>query len=128
MLNFGEFIKESVKTTLTLYHGTCYNNGAKLIDNGWKPLSGLVGGNMGNPNYLYLSSEPEDALWFAEERGCNTVVEISDIPIDYLRPDPEDEAGYTISELFIRMDKHNLPAKFILTKSLDSSHFSLYKF
>lgn len=43
-------------------------------------------------------------MWFAEEKGCNTVIEIMNIPIDYLRPDPEDEAGFTMKELLNRID------------------------
>ena len=124
--SFNQFINENVSRTLTLYHGTCESNGKNLIENGWKPINSGYGGNMGNPNYLYLSSEPEDALWFAEEKGCNTVIEVINIPIDYLRPDPEDEAGFTMKELLDRIDTNGFPVKFILTKPLDNSHFKLY--
>ena len=124
--SFNQFINENVGRTLTLYHGTCDSNGKNLIENGWKPMSDGYGGNMGNPNYLYLSSEPEDALWFAEEKGCNTVIEIINIPIDYLRPDPEDEAGFTMKKLLDRIDTNGFPSKFILTKPLDKTHFKLY--
>lgn len=123
---FNQFINENVNRTLTLYHGTCEGNSKNLIDNGWKPINSGYGGNMGNPNYLYLSSEPEDALWFAEENGCNTVIEIMNIPIDYLRPDPEDEAGFTMKELLDRIDTNGFPAKFILIKPLDNTHFKPY--
>jgi len=111
--------------TLTLYHGTCEANGKNLIENGWKPLNNGYGGNMGNPKYLYLSSEPEDALWFAEEKGCNTVIMLLNIPIENLRPDPEDESGFSMSELINRIDK--FPAKFILTIPLDKTYFKLYQ-
>ena len=124
--SFNQFINENVVRTLTLYHGTCEDNGKNLIEHGWKPTNNSYGGNMGNPNYLYLSSEPKDALWFAEEKGCNTVVEIINIPIDYLRPDPEDEAGFTIKELLDRINTNGFPAKFILTKPLNNTHFKLY--
>jgi hypothetical protein len=126
---FNQFINENINRKLTLYHGTCKENGDSLIENGWKPRSGGYGGNMGNPNYLYLTSEPEDALWFAEEKGCTSVIEVSNIPLDYLRPDPEDEAGFTMTELLDRIDtekKYKSPAKFILTKPLDNSYFSEY--
>ena len=120
---YKKFINENIKNTLTLYHGTC--NGENLIKNGWKPNTGYVGSNMGNPNYLYLSSEPQDALWFAEEKGCNIVIEIVDIPIDYLRPDPDDEAGFSMKELLDRINNSKLPSKFILTKQLNNKHFKL---
>lgn len=48
------------------------------------------------------------------------------IPIEYLRPDPEDEAGFTMKELLDRIDTNGFPAKFILTKPLDNSHFKPY--
>lgn len=124
--SFNQFINENATRTFTLYHGTCSNNGVKLIEHGWEPKNVAYGSNMGNPNYLYLSSEPEDALWFAEEKGCNTVIQVSNIPIDYLRPDPEDEAGFTMIELLDRIDNTSSPAKFILTKPLNKSHFTLY--
>ncbi len=112
--------------TLTLYHGTCPENANELINNGWKPSDGGMGANMGNPKHLYLSSEPEDALWFAQEKGCGTLVEIKNIPIEYLRPDPEDEAGYKMGELINRIKTTQFPAKFILTQPLDSNHFGMY--
>jgi len=125
--NFDRFINENFNRKLTLYHGTCDENAKNLVENGWYPINTTFGGNMGNPKYLYLSSAPEDALWFAEEKGCNTIVQIVDIPIDYLRPDPEDEAGFTMKELLNRIDTSKFPAKFILTIPLNNSHFKIYK-
>jgi len=123
---FIDFILENNTRKLTLYHGTCRENANNLVENGWKPIN-KSGSNMGNPNYLYLSSEPEDALWFAEEKGCNTVVEVKDIPIEFLRPDPEDEAGFTMSDLLNRIDTTGYPAKFALFQSLDNKHFKIKK-
>lgn len=117
---------EQFSNTITLYHGTCDIHGSLLIENGWGPNKVGSGANMGNPKYLYLSSEPEDALWFAQEKGCETVIKVKDIPLDYLRPDPEDEAGYTMNELISRMKRTGMPSKFVLFISLDKSHFSLY--
>ncbi len=125
--NFNNFINENYKSIdkLTLYHGTCLPNAQNIIDNGWKPLSSSYGSNMGNSNYLYLSSDKEDALWFAEEKGCNTIIMVSDIPIEYLKPDPEDEIGYTTEELLDRMYNTQIPSKFALTKPLDKEHFKI---
>jgi len=123
---FEEFDKEDI---ITLYHGTTEHSAKALINNGW--VSGnYIGSNMGNSNYLYLTSEPEDALWFANENGGNSIVEVSNIPISYLRPDPEDEAGYTMYELLDYLysdNKYKLPVKFILTKPLDEKHFNIYE-
>ena len=57
-----------------LYHGTCPDNAASLVQNGWTPRSGSQGGNMGQTRYLYLTTGREDALWFADQKGCDTVV------------------------------------------------------
>lgn len=124
---YKNFINENLNRKLTLYHGTCEENGKELIKNGWFPKNMSYGSNFGNPNYLYLSTEPEDALWFAEEKGCSTVVRLTDVPIDYLKPDPEDEAGFTMNELLDRIDSTGFPAKFCLIKPIDNTYFSLYK-
>jgi hypothetical protein len=125
--SYEQILNEGVGRVLTLYHGTCGDNGKNLIENGWEPIITGYGGNMGNPNYLYLSSEPEDALWFAEEKGCDTVIEVVNVPIKYLRPDPEDEAGFTMKELLDRINTSGFPAKFVLTKPLDNTHFKIKK-
>lgn len=127
-------IFENFNKTITMYHGTCLNNAEKLIKNGWKPYSGLIGGNLGQNKYLYLTSEKQDALWYAEEKGCNTIIEISNIPISYLIFDPEDgmpdlydyKIGNAINKI-INKTKYSLPVKLALTKELDSSHFKIIK-
>lgn len=111
------------KNKITLYHGTCQENALEIINNGWKPIN-KYGNNMGNPNYLYLSSDTEDALWFAQQKGCNSIVKVSNIPIKYLKPDPEDEAGFTMEQLLYRITNTQIPAKFILTEPLNKSFFS----
>ena len=78
----------------------------------------------GNPRYLYVTTEPEDARWFSNQIGEDTVVEIKDIPLDFLRPDPEDEAGFTMKEL---LNRKGLPSKFIIIKELDKKHFRIYE-
>lgn len=112
-------------TIITLYHGTTKYCADNMVENGWKPLKYSSGSNQGNPNYLYLTSEPENALWYAENNNGNTIVEVKDIPLSFLRPDPEDEAGYTMSELIERMNHSMMPANFILTKELDKKHFKI---
>ena len=78
--------------------------------------------------YLYLTSGIEDARWFANEKGEDTIIEVKDIPIEYLRPDPEDEAGFSMNELLARIynnAKYKFPSKFILTQPLNSNHFNI---
>ena len=123
---FDQFLFETLNRKLTLYHGTCKENADNLFENGWKP-SNRIGSNMGQGQYLYLSSEPEDALWFAQEKGCDTVVEVKDILIELLRPDPEDEAGFSMNDLLRRIDETGFPAKFALHQELNSQYFRIYK-
>ena len=110
-----------------MYHGTSSGSAQSLIKNGWKPNSGFVGGNFGNAKYLYLTNEPENAMWYANESGNDTVVKVSDVPIEFLRPDPEDEAGYTMTELFDRINHPMFPSPscFISTRELSSDYFSI---
>ena len=110
---------------LTLYHGTSLNNAISLVNNGWQPYSGNIGGNIGQNKYLYLTNEPENARWFANEKGEDTIVEVSNVPLEYLKPDPEDEAGFTMKELLNRIDKTGLPSSFVLYKDLNSDHFKI---
>ena len=121
--NFYQF-NENILQKLTLYHGTSNNTANYLIENGWIPRKIGSGGNMGNPRYLYVTTEPEDARWFSNQIGEDTVVEIKDIPLDFLRPDPEDEAGFTMKEL---LNRKGLPSKFIIIKELDKKHFRIYE-
>ena len=114
---------------ITLYHGTTKQNAVRLITNGWE-VSNIIGSNLGNPKYLYLTSEPEDAMWFANENSGDVILQVIDIPISYLIPDPEDEAGFSMRELldrFYSTKKYKTPVKFALYKPLDSKHFNYYE-
>lgn len=115
--------EKSKLTKLTLYHGTCSENAEKLVNSGWEPRVTGYGANMGNPKYLYLSNEPLDALWFANSRGCDSVVQLTDVPIELLSPDPEDEAGYSMQDL---LNRSWGPSKFILKGKLGSEYFKNY--
>ena len=115
---------KTANNKLTLYHGTCLDNAKNLINNGWEPNIVGSGANMGNPNYLYLTDFPENAEWFANEKGCSTIIKVSNIPIEYLRADPEDFSGYTTDEV-LNMMGGGMPVSFILTKKLDKSYFSI---
>lgn len=114
----------SIKT-LDLFHGTCMHNAERMIEFGWKANSVSAGANQGQTRYLYLSSGIEDARWFAEEKGCDVVIKISNIPIDYLKPDPEDEAGFTMDDLLSRIDRGVIPSKFVLIKDLPKENFEI---
>jgi len=106
-----------------LYHGTTPEAAEALMARGWKPGSAPQGANMGQVRYLYLTTEYEDALWFAEQKGCDTVLEVRDVPPDCLAVDPEDGSGATVEEEV--SSPYGLPGKLVLTKPLGPRHFSL---
>jgi hypothetical protein len=106
-----------------LFHGTCPDNAASLVRNGWIPRSGSHGSNMGQTRYLYLTTGREDALWFAEQKGCDTVVEVHNVPLDHLIVDPEDGGADSLHDEMNSI--HGLPGKVALIKPLPAIHFHL---
>lgn len=109
---------------VTLFHGTCAENAKSLVKNGWQPNQVSAGGNAGQARYLYLSTGREDALWFAEEKGCDVVLEVT-VPMDALAVDPEDGIGETVEDEM--NNKHGLPGKLVLTHPLSAEHFRIVK-
>lgn len=111
--------------TITLYHGTCEDNAAALMRQGWTPYRAPMGGNMGRRCYLYLSTDPEDARWFSNQKGCDVVMAVRDIPVALLRVDPEDGSSDTVEdELTLPQRMKGLPGKVVLTRALGPDHFS----
>lgn len=117
----GKIMNNKIK----LYHGTCKDSANILLKNGWKSGWGFIGGNSGDKNFLHLTSDPYDALWFAQEKGCNIVLEIR-VPISDLKPDKIDEAGFTIEDLFYRMKTSKLPAKFMTNKNISPEDITIH--
>jgi len=109
---------------VTLYHGTTEDAADALLSGGWKPNSGTMGGNCGNPSLLYLTTEPENALWFAQEKGGNTVLAVQ-VPFDSLIVDPEDGSEETVEEE-LQM-AFGLPGSVACTKPLPVEAFSLHE-
>lgn len=112
---------------LTLYHGTCPDSASLLCKNGWAPNQVPVGGNMGQSKFLYLSTGWEDAQWFAQEKGCDTVLEVRDIPLTFLAVDPEDGSSDTLEEELNLPKTTGLPGKVVLTHSLPANHFHVMR-
>lgn len=119
-------LNESRNQKITLYHGTSSENAKKLLKYGWKPNQLSRGSSQGNPRYLYLTSHPDDAMWFAQQKGESSVLKVKDIPLNYLIPDPEDEAGFTMDDLLNRIETMKIPSKFALVKSLGNDHFEVF--
>jgi len=113
------------KTVPVLYHGTCEENALSIVKNGWQPKSGTRGANMGQTRFLYLSTGYEDALWFANEKGCNTVLRVKNVPYDFLIVDPEDGIRHTVEDELNCPSKSGYPGKVALTKTLSANHFEI---
>ena len=109
--------------TYTLYHGTCSDSATKLLRNGWSPNSGTIGANQGQPYYLYLTTTPENALWFAEQKGCSTILKVT-VPASFLRVDPEDGIANSVGEEL--SSPYGLPGSVICIRALAPENFSIH--
>lgn len=109
---------------ITVYHGTCAPNAQNLCANGWAPNSGGVGGNGGQARYLYLTTGIEDAEWFANEKGCTTVLAVT-VPMAFLIVDPEDGMSDTLEDEI--NNSMGLPGKVALTKPIGPEAFKVVK-
>lgn len=114
-------------TTITMFHGTSEASGLNLMANGWQPNKWNQGGNLGQMKYLYLTTDSEDAKWFANEKGENTIVKVKHIPLTDLIVDPEDGTGNSVAEELESSRRLGLPAKLALTKPLTKDHFEILK-
>jgi hypothetical protein len=112
---------------MKLYHGTSRENAIKLLNQGWSPFQISSGANRGNPRYLYLTNEPENALWFAQEKGESIVLVLEDIPLEYLAVDPEDGLKDSVEQEILHSVKTKLPAYLVLTKPIGPNFFKLFK-
>lgn len=123
-MRINEILTET-SDTVTLYHGTCPESAKILLANGWEPKIASRGANMGQSQYLYLTTEPDDALWFAQEKGCDTVLKVSNVPLSILRVDPEDGVGDTVYDEL--NSSRGLPGKVVAFRPLGKEHFSVVK-
>lgn len=110
---------------ILLYHGTSARNAVRLLAGGWTPGLEPSGSQCGDPARLYLTTLPEDAAWFAEQKEHGMVLELR-VPRDLLRLDPEDRAGDTVEEEFAISARTGLPAKFTIVRPLASEAFAFH--
>ena len=119
--------KKRKNPNIILFHGTSEHYGNLLLKNGWQPNKIKPGANQGQSKYLYLTSEPLDALWFAEQINENTILKVLIPNMNYLSIDPEDSIGNSIEEELEISKKLGTPTKFVLVKELSKNHFSKFK-
>jgi hypothetical protein len=102
-----------------LYHGTTRESADILMQNGWQPSVWSQGSHCGQTKFLYLTNEPENALWYSQEKGehivLNVIVNIKDLKVD-----PEDGICDSLEEE-LKLNVGNL----VLTTSLEASNFSI---
>jgi 8-oxo-dGTP pyrophosphatase MutT (NUDIX family) len=103
---------------LELFHGTCNQNAASLLERGWNGKS-PTGAHGGQSKYLYVTNEYDNALWFAQERGCNTVLKVK-VKKSQLGVDPEDGIGPTVDDELNR----ETPAYLVVKTPLPAEAFS----
>jgi hypothetical protein len=112
--------------TVTLYHGTDDVSGESLIENGWEPNAWSAGGNCGQTRCLYLTSEPENALWFAEEKGFSTVLAV-ELAVADLIVDPEDGIGESVAEEIEIAERNGLPYNLAAVRPIPAGAFRLHE-
>lgn len=107
-------------SVVTLFHGTSAESAEALLRDGWQPLSSPAGNQMGRRNLLYLTTTAENAAWYAEQKGSDTVLEVT-LELDDLVVDPEDGTADTVDgELNLR---HGLPGNLATCRTLPAAAF-----
>jgi hypothetical protein len=125
VLSFQQFILETFVPDetghYTLYHGTDNHSADHLLKHGWKPNEHHSGNQCGRKQYLYLTNHPDNARWYADQKGSNRVLKVR-VHKSHLKVDPEDGIADTVhDELNI---KHGLPGNVVAHVSLPAHHFS----
>lgn len=110
--------------SVDMFHGTCPDSAEKLLNDGWKPNEWMQGGNLGKRDLLYLASDPKNARWFANEKGCDVVLKVRNIPMDRLTIDPEDCVWCENAEKEME-GKYGF--NLALKEDLSAEHFRLYR-
>lgn len=110
-------------TSRTLYHGTTLRSAERMLSEGWSPHSHPSGSQCGRPHLLCLTTTPDNALWYAQEKGCTTVLEIT-VPLTHLGVDPDDGVADTVTEEC--QLPHGLPGNLVCKRPLPSTAFRLH--
>lgn len=116
-----------VGQAITLFHGTSRDSADALLSKGWSPSETGVspGANQGRRGHLYLTTEPLDALWFAEQKGEQTVLSVT-VAIEDLIVDPEDGIGETVLDEMSQTS--GLPGKLATKRPLSPAAFQIFEF
>ena len=125
MKTFLEYITEanSESKIYVLYHGTTTASAENLLKNGWRPDSWCQGNQCGQTKYLYLTNEPENAEWYAQEKDSGVVLKVL-VDKNNLKVDPEDGTADNIEdELSL---KYGLPGSVVAVGPIPKENFSYF--
>lgn len=110
---------------IRVWHGTSAESAIILCRDGWAPHSGPRGSQCGNPALLYVTTHPEDARWFADQKDLGTVLELL-IERSSLRVDPEDGVGETVAEELEASARFGVPAKLAVHRPISPGRIGVY--
>lgn len=111
-------------TTITVFHGTCEENANLLVKNGWQPNNHIKGSQQGQTRFLYVTNMIENAKWYANEKGCDSIVKIL-VPLSSLMVDTEDGIGDSVEEELSLSKLNKTPANMVIYKPIDSKFFEI---
>ena len=109
---------------VVLYHGTTEESAVAISRDGWKPGDSKRGANFGQNRYLYCTTDPQNALWFANENSGESILKI-EARVKHLIVDPEDGAGEHVLEEALISLANGLPANFATTHEVSASSISI---
>ena len=104
-----------------LFHGTTSENANRLLSKG-KVGRAPLGANQGRPDLLYVTTNPENATWFAQQAGGGVVLEV-DVPRCQLRTDPEDGVHPTVLAELVAAERTGIPASLAVFDDLPALRF-----
>lgn len=107
--------------SITLYHGTQPSHALQLISQG-KHKKAPMGANGGQSSLLYVTTHPENALWFASQSGSSEILEVK-VPLNQLRTDPEDGVYDTVLEELQAAVRTGIPASLAVHGDLPAHCF-----
>ena len=123
--------ESKIPSQVYLYHGTTKDTAVHLSKTGWKTGDSIVGANAGNPRLLYLTTTIDNARWYAEENGGDTVIRVKLNTKDLIF-DPEDGNpdlfDYSIDVAIEKLMKDkNTIANFATSKPIPSKNIKIIK-
>lgn len=87
---------------------------------GWQPNKVASGGQCGRTDCIYVTNEPENARWYADQKENGVVLSIA-VDVADLHVDPDDGIEDTVEEELARV-----VGNFVLRKDIPASAITLH--